>query len=458
MPKRRSSASRVRMVRRTRAPTRSPCSRPRSSSTSCVCCSRTRTGSTNYSFDGDGRRHRTPAPTSRSAARGRSETWRPRADHRPRRARARRSSRPKYGDATCSPTASSRRTMVTGPHLDHMTARGTLDRGVASSPTSTAFREEQAAGRDDEGRYLGIGIATFVEAAPGPKNYGAALGAGSSPRTRATGARPAGARRDRQRVHEPAAPRPGPRDHASPSSPRTGSASQSSRSGSCTATPASHRSTPWAPVEPLGHAGQRGRRGRGGPAPRPDRRAVRGAPRARPGDVEVVGGTVAARRHACVGVGSDAPIAELADDVEVAADSAIPDGGWTQATHCCWVEVDVNTGMVRIPRYLVVEDCGAMINPNIVEGQVRGRRRAGPVDGAVRAVRLRRRRPAPRDHAARLPPADGGGGPRHRDRAPRVTAAGPDRLPGCRRERRRGLPGRAHERDRRRARAVRRAN
>lgn len=47
-------------------------------------------------------------------------------------------------------------------------------------------------------------------------------------------------------------------------------------------------------------------------------------------------------------------------------------GGWAQATHVCWVDVDLETGFVTIPRYLVVEDCGEIINPAIVEGQVRG--------------------------------------------------------------------------------------
>jgi carbon-monoxide dehydrogenase large subunit len=32
----------------------------------------------------------------------------------------------------------------------------------------------------------------------------------------------------------------------------------------------------------------------------------------------------------------------------------------------------MDTGMVRIPRYLVVEDCGEVINPAIVKGQIRG--------------------------------------------------------------------------------------
>ena len=42
------------------------------------------------------------------------------------------------------------------------------------------------------------------------------------------------------------------------------------------------------------------------------------------------------------------------------------------ATHVCWVEVDLETGFVTIPRYVVVEDCGELINPAIVEGQIRG--------------------------------------------------------------------------------------
>jgi aerobic carbon-monoxide dehydrogenase large subunit len=47
-------------------------------------------------------------------------------------------------------------------------------------------------------------------------------------------------------------------------------------------------------------------------------------------------------------------------------------GGWSGGTHCCFVEVDVETGLVEIQRYVVVEDCGVPVNPAIVEGQVRG--------------------------------------------------------------------------------------
>ncbi len=48
------------------------------------------------------------------------------------------------------------------------------------------------------------------------------------------------------------------------------------------------------------------------------------------------------------------------------------DGGWSVATHACIVDIDLETGKVTIPRYLVVEDCGPVINPAIVDGQVRG--------------------------------------------------------------------------------------
>jgi carbon-monoxide dehydrogenase large subunit len=41
-------------------------------------------------------------------------------------------------------------------------------------------------------------------------------------------------------------------------------------------------------------------------------------------------------------------------------------------THLAVVGVDPETGVVRIMRYVVVEDCGTIINPMIVEGQIHG--------------------------------------------------------------------------------------
>jgi carbon-monoxide dehydrogenase large subunit len=45
---------------------------------------------------------------------------------------------------------------------------------------------------------------------------------------------------------------------------------------------------------------------------------------------------------------------------------------WSNATHLCVVEVDPETCTVEIVRYIVAEDCGPMINPQIVDGQICG--------------------------------------------------------------------------------------
>jgi carbon-monoxide dehydrogenase large subunit len=45
---------------------------------------------------------------------------------------------------------------------------------------------------------------------------------------------------------------------------------------------------------------------------------------------------------------------------------------WANATHVCTCEVDVTSGAVTLLRYIVSEDCGPMINPNVVEGQIAG--------------------------------------------------------------------------------------
>ena len=45
---------------------------------------------------------------------------------------------------------------------------------------------------------------------------------------------------------------------------------------------------------------------------------------------------------------------------------------FSNAAHCCLVEVDRRTGQVRILEYVVVHDCGRELNPLIVEGMVHG--------------------------------------------------------------------------------------
>jgi carbon-monoxide dehydrogenase large subunit len=47
-------------------------------------------------------------------------------------------------------------------------------------------------------------------------------------------------------------------------------------------------------------------------------------------------------------------------------------GTTTSATHIAALEIDPKTCKVRIDRYVVAEDCGRLINPMIVDGQVQG--------------------------------------------------------------------------------------
>jgi carbon-monoxide dehydrogenase large subunit len=45
---------------------------------------------------------------------------------------------------------------------------------------------------------------------------------------------------------------------------------------------------------------------------------------------------------------------------------------YSNACHACTVEIDPIIGTIRLLRYVVSEDCGVMINPSVVEGQIAG--------------------------------------------------------------------------------------
>jgi aerobic carbon-monoxide dehydrogenase large subunit len=49
-----------------------------------------------------------------------------------------------------------------------------------------------------------------------------------------------------------------------------------------------------------------------------------------------------------------------------------PNFTFPAGTHVCSVEVDIETGEVEILKYVAVDDCGCVINPMIVDGQVQG--------------------------------------------------------------------------------------
>jgi 2-furoyl-CoA dehydrogenase large subunit len=62
------------------------------------------------------------------------------------------------------------------------------------------------------------------------------------------------------------------------------------------------------------------------------------------------------------------PVANLPDDQRRWRGQLVT----TNACHLSEVEVDLDTGNVKVLRYLVVHDCGTEINPLIIEGQVHG--------------------------------------------------------------------------------------
>jgi carbon-monoxide dehydrogenase large subunit len=45
---------------------------------------------------------------------------------------------------------------------------------------------------------------------------------------------------------------------------------------------------------------------------------------------------------------------------------------WSYASHAAIVEVDIKTGRLTIEKYVIVHDCGTVVNPMLVEGQVIG--------------------------------------------------------------------------------------
>jgi carbon-monoxide dehydrogenase large subunit len=59
-----------------------------------------------------------------------------------------------------------------------------------------------------------------------------------------------------------------------------------------------------------------------------------------------------------------------------------PNFTWPGGAHVCIVEVDTETGKTDIVKYIAVDDCGTIINPMIVEGQVHG----GVAQGVAEAL------------------------------------------------------------------------
>jgi CO/xanthine dehydrogenase Mo-binding subunit len=81
-------------------------------------------------------------------------------------------------------------------------------------------------------------------------------------------------------------------------------------------------------------------------------------------------------------------------------------GATAAGAHAMIIEIDPATMRLRILKYVVVHDCGTVINPLIVAGQVQGGVAQGIGNALLRAAGFRRAGPAHERHPRRLSAAD----------------------------------------------------
>ncbi len=97
-------------------------------------------------------------------------------------------------------------------------------------------------------------------------------------------------------------------------------------------------------------------------------------------------------RRGAVGIvgvpGAELPLAKIAQAARPGWDHGRPQGidagleetyyyepptvTWTYAVHLALVDVDIETGRVNIEKYVIAHDCGVVVNPMLVEGQIVG--------------------------------------------------------------------------------------
>jgi carbon-monoxide dehydrogenase large subunit len=270
--------------------------------------------------------------------------------------------------------------LVTGLSVHGITSRESME-GALRRIDLEAFREEQRAARS-EGRYLGVGLATFIEAAPGPPEMriGGGMFGGELAKVRLeadgrltviTAQAPHGQGHETTLAQVAADEMGVPFEHVR----------------------VVYGDTRVTPFSVVGTGGSRAATWATGAVLTSTRRlkenilAVAGdVLEISPDDLEISDGAIIPK-----GVPTSAiPLAEIAAKLTISPTSAPPGvdssleaaerfvgeeitgSGWSGGTHACVVEVDLGTGGVKILRYVVVEDCGPVINPAVVEGQVRG--------------------------------------------------------------------------------------
>jgi carbon-monoxide dehydrogenase large subunit len=283
--------------------------------------------------------------------------------------------------------------MLSGQSFDGVTIRESIEE-AATLVDWAGFRDRQAAARS-EGRYLGVGIASYLESAPGPRNpevddqVGGIMGAEVTHISLLPGGK----------IDIITQQQPHGQGHettlAQVAADELGVRFEDIK--------VRYGDTDFTPMALVATGGSRAATMANGVVLHGSRelreKVISIASElleASAGDLEIVGGTISVKGSP----GVTMTLAEVARIVAEEPDRLPPGtdaelkvtrsfaggrGGWSGGTHCCFVEVDVETGMVDIQRYVVVEDCGVAVNPAIVEGQIRG-----GVAQAIGAVLLER--------------------------------------------------------------------
>ncbi len=263
--------------------------------------------------------------------------------------------------------------MITGPKIDEtMSTKKTLERALELLDIDQFERDRDTALA--ENHYLGLGIASYHEAAPGPPGYWECVNPGTE--TLLNEEAQATVETDGSVVvYTSQMP------HGQSHETTYGQIVADELGVAIEDVKLVFGDTRRTPFSILGTGGSRGGP-IGGGAMKYASRAVReqlvdAASKlleADVADIEIVNGNVHVAGVPARGVTFAELIAQTAGDGFEATRSyrGKGDGGWSVATHACIVDVDLDTGKVTFPRYLVVEDCGPIINPAIVDGQVRG--------------------------------------------------------------------------------------
>ncbi|HET6811988.1 MAG TPA: xanthine dehydrogenase family protein molybdopterin-binding subunit [Acidimicrobiales bacterium] len=270
--------------------------------------------------------------------------------------------------------------LITGLSLAGVSSRQSLERALERIGYQD-FRNEQAEGRK-EGRCLGIGFATFIEASPGPPEMrmGGGMFGGEQAKVKleadghlvvVTAQSPHGQGHETTLAQVAADEMGVPFEHVR----------------------VIHGDTNITPFSLIGTGGSRASTWASGAvlvSTRKLKERILGIAaellEISAADLEITDGVIVPK-----GVpGRSLPLAQVAQQVYMAPGSLPPGServlevhetftgegitgsGWSGGTHACTVEVDLGTGQVRILRYVVAEDCGRVINPAIVEGQIRG--------------------------------------------------------------------------------------